>query len=262
MISFTPFDPTFLTIGPLQFRYYGLFYIIVFYLTYLYIYKRKDVLEIDDTVLWDIMFYGILGVILGGRIGYIIFYNLQYFIANPLKMVAVWEGGMSFHGGLIGVIFSTYIYCKKKNLNFLKLADSFILPISFGLGIARFGNFINGELYGRTLETTFYVPWGMVFKKAGDNMIRHPSQLYEVAKNFIIFITLFLIRRKNSIKDGIILTSFLILYGCFRFIIEFVREPDPQLGLFLGYFSMGQFLSISMVFIGIIMYFRCKNNYF
>jgi phosphatidylglycerol:prolipoprotein diacylglycerol transferase len=247
---FTPFSSTYLTIGSLQFRYYGLMYFLAFIMAYFFLnyFRKKKYIKLSSNDLWDLIFYGVLGIVIGGRLGYIIFYNLNYFIENPTKIIAVWEGGLSFHGGLIGILIGEYIFCKVKNLNFLNLADYAVIPLSLGIALGKLGNFINGELIGRSLETTFYVPWGMYFELANNDTLRHPSVLYEMGKNIIIFMVLIiLIKKYPRLKTGTLLAIFLLLYGIMRFLIEFVREPDPQIGLFLNMFSMGQILCSVMI---------------
>ena len=253
MISFTPLEPTFLSIGPLHFRYYGLMYVIAFFLAFIFINyaRKKKRVSLSENDMWDLLFYGTLGVVFGGRIGYILFYNLSYFLKDPGKIFAVWEGGMSFHGGLIGVLVIGYIFCKKRKLDFFSLGDLAVIPLSLGIAFAKLGNFIIGELYGRPLEKTFSVPWGMHFEMARDNVLRHPSQLYEMSKNIIIFLVLIYLYKKHpKLKHGTLMAVFLLMYGIIRFFIEFVREPDLQIGLFFGWLSMGQILCFFMILFG------------
>jgi phosphatidylglycerol:prolipoprotein diacylglycerol transferase len=189
-----------------------------------------------------------MGVILGGRSGYILFYNLSEYVSHPLEIFAVWHGGMSFHGGLIGAIFGGLYFARKKKIGFLNLADICIVAAPIGLGLGRIGNFINGELYGRVTN----VPWGLVFP-GGGNLPRHPSQLYEAfLEGPVTFVVLWLLARQRR-PAGVIFWSFITLYGLFRFFVEFFREPDIQVGYFLGRFSMGQLLSLPMVLLGLAM---------
>lgn len=247
-MQFPHIDPVFLSIGPLQFRWYGLMYVLAFVSTYFIIrseVKRKNLPLTGDDIS-DLVFYGALGVVLGGRIGYILFYNLQFYLANPLKLLAVWEGGMSFHGGFIGVITSFFIYSRRKKIPFFSLIDMAALCAPVGLGMGRLGNFINAELYGRVTA----LPWGVVFPNGG-GLPRHPSQLYEA---FLEGLLLFFIVRytsRRSVATGVAGWSFVAGYGLFRFLVEFVRQPDIQLGTFIGgIFSMGQLLSLPMFILG------------
>ncbi len=246
------FDPVFLRLGPLEFRWYGLMYIIGFIAAYFVIVagakKRSLQLTRDDVA--DFVFTVAVGIILGGRTGYVLFYNLSYYLEHPLKIFAVWEGGMSFHGGLFGGLLAGVYFVRKKKLPVLAMADIVAPAIPIGLGLGRIGNFINGELFGRVTD----VPWGMVFP-AGGPLPRHPSQLYEaVLEGGVTFLVLWLMGRKER-PAGVIFWSFIALYGLFRFIVEFFRQPDQQLGFVLGQFSMGQLLSFPMLLLGVGMVF-------
>lgn len=246
-------DPVFLTIGPLQFRWYGLMYVLGFIASYFLIrseIRRKNLpLTRDDAA--DLVFYGALGVVLGGRIGYILFYNLEYYLSNPLRIFAVWEGGMSFHGGLLGVLTGILIYARRKKLDFFTLMDMLAQCAPIGLGLGRIGNFINGELYGRVTD----VPWGMIFPGGGD-LPRHPSQLYEaVLEGALLFIMVRLAGRRST-AISVPTWTFCAGYGLFRFIVEFFRQPDAQIGTFQGIFSMGQLLSLPMFLAGMVMLIR------
>lgn len=249
-MQFPKIDPVFLRLGPLEFRWYGLMYILGFIGSYFIIragVKRKHLALSKDDVA-DLVFAVALGVILGGRTGYVLFYNLSEYIAHPLEIFAVWHGGMSFHGGLIGAILGGLIFARKKKIGFFTLADIGIVAAPIGLGLGRIGNFINGELYGRVTN----VPWGVVFP-GGGNLPRHPSQLYEAfLEGLVTFTVLWLLGRKER-PEGVVFWSFLVLYGLFRFFVEFFREPDIQLGYVVGSFSMGQMLSLPMVVLGIMM---------
>lgn len=259
-MNFPHIDPVFLSLGPLQFRWYGLMYVLAFISTYFIIRsesKRKGLSLSSDDVS-DLVFYGALGVVLGGRVGYILFYNLPFYLSNPLKLFAVWEGGMSFHGGFLGVVTSFVIYARRKKISFLSLLDMAALCAPLGLGFGRIGNFINGELYGRVTN----VPWGIVFPNGG-SLPRHPSQIYEaVLEGLVLFLIVRIASRNSSSVTGVAAWSFVAGYGFFRFIVEFLRQPDEQLGKFLGgIFSMGQLLSFPMFLIGIFMVFSLyKKN--
>ena len=194
--------------------------------------------------------YLILGLLAGARLGYTVFYNPAFYLGHPLEVFAVWHGGMSFHGGLIGSVVAGSLFCKKFKVNFWHTADLIIVTAPIGLGLGRLGNFINGELYGRVTD----VPWAMVFPSGGP-LPRHPSQLYEFfLEGVVLFVVLWILRRKHF-KPGILTSLFLVLYGAFRFFAEFFREPDEQLGYVLSIFTMGQVLSLFMLLAGLIILF-------
>lgn len=240
-------DPVFFQIGPLQFRWYGLMYILGFLCAYFIVIRtvRRKGYDLSRGEIEDVFSYCIAGLIIGARLGYCFFYNFSYFISHPLKIVAVWEGGMSFHGGLIGLILAGIIFARVHDKPFLMLADLGALAAPPGLFFGRIGNFINAELYGRVTD----MPWGMVFPYAG-GLPRHPSQLYEAFfEGIVLFAVLYAISRK-SVARGVIIAWFLILYGVMRFFLEFFREPDTQLGFVLGPFTMGQVLCILMTAAG------------
>ena len=247
-MQFPHIDPVFLSIGPLQFRWYGLMYVLTFISAYFVIraeVARKQLALTRDDIA-DLVFYGAMGVVLGGRFGYILFYNLGFYLANPLKLFAVWEGGMSFHGGFLGVTVAFLLFARRKDIPFWILSDIAALCAPIGLGLGRIGNFINGELYGRQTD----VPWGMVFPGGGD-LPRHPSQLYEAfLEGVVLFFIVRLVPRRFP-ATGIASWSFIAGYGLFRFIVEFFRQPDAQLGTYFGLFSMGQLLSLPMCIAGI-----------
>lgn len=243
-------NPVFLEIGPFEFRYYGLIYVIGLVLAYFlvtYLAKEKKIKITKDEIL-DLVVYAGIGLMVGGRLFYFLFYNFGILLETPLEFFKIWHGGMSFHGSLIGVIVAGIIYCHIYKKDFFELADIAVFPTAIALGIGRFGNFLNGELYGRVAD----IPWAFDF---GDGQPRHPSQLYEVAKNFVIFGILWALRKKNFPK-GTFFWLFVFLYGLFRFSIEFVREPDPQLGFILGPFTMGQILCSIMILAGGFMLYR------
>ena len=195
--------------------------------------------------------YAVFSIIIGGRLGYVLFYNPIFYLKNFLSIFKVWNGGMSFHGGLIGVLIGAYFLCKKYNINYFSFCDLLSIVSPIGLFLGRIANFINMELYGRVTNSKFAVIYSNV-----DNLPRHPSQLYEAfLEGFLLFIILFLLEIYTDIKKNKGLSSllFLILYGIFRFIVEFFREPDSQIGYILNYFTMGQIISIPFIFIGIIL---------
>lgn len=246
-MQFPTIDPVFFRIGPLAFRWYGLMYIFGFAASYFIISaearRRNQAMTRDDVA--DMIFTVALGIVLGGRLGYVLFYNLSSYLEQPLKIFAVWEGGMSFHGGMAGTVIAGWWYVHKKKIPFFRMADIVAMSGPVGLFFGRIGNFINGELYGRATD----VPWGMVFPGGGPSP-RHPSQLYEaLLEGPILLLVLWLTSRKN-LPDGAVFWTFIAGYGLFRSFVEFFREPDAQLGLFLGSVSMGQLLSLPMFVLG------------
>ena len=259
MIPFPEIDPVIFTIGPLKLRWYGLMYALGFLAFWWLgrIHARKPHTVVQPDAVGDILFYGMLGVILGGRIGSVFFYNFSYFLENPLYLFKIWEGGMSFHGGLLGVIIAHWIYQYKKGYGFLRLCD-FVAPmVPIGLGAGRIGNFINGELWGRVTD----VPWAMVFPHAGD-LPRHPSQLYQAfLEGLVLFVVLWLFAQKPR-PIGAVAGLFVLLYGMFRFAIEFVREPDAHLSFIaFNWMTMGQLLSIPMIVVGLVTIWLAYNKF-
>jgi len=246
-------DPVFLRLGPLEFRWYGLMYILGFLAAFLIIkgQAKKRALNLSSETLSDIVFIIALGIVLGGRSGYILFYNLSWYLSHPLKVFAVWEGGMSFHGGIIGGVIAGIYVCRKSRLDLWTMADMIALTIPVGLGLGRIGNFINGELYGRVTDRS----WGVVFPSGG-NLPRHPSQLYEAfLEGFVLLVLAWGVNRCSPPK-GVVFWSVIAGYGLFRFMVEFFREPDQQLGFLWGGATMGQLLSLPMLVLGILMIIR------
>ncbi|HHQ4570629.1 MULTISPECIES: prolipoprotein diacylglyceryl transferase [Aeromonas] len=247
---FSQIDPVAFSLGPLSVRWYGLMYLFGFAFAMWLAGRRADAPNSGWTrnEVSDLLFYGFLGVILGGRVGYVLFYNFDLFLADPTYLFKIWTGGMSFHGGLIGVITAMIWFAHKTKRHFFTVAD-FVAPlIPFGLGVGRIGNFLNGELWGRITD----VPWAIIFPEAGPEP-RHPSQLYQFAlEGVVLFIILNLFWRKNPPR-GAISGMFLLFYGLFRFLVEFVRQPDSQLGLYFQEISMGQILSTPMIIAGALM---------
>ncbi|MFB2857508.1 prolipoprotein diacylglyceryl transferase [Aeromonas allosaccharophila] len=247
---FSQIDPVAFSLGPLSVRWYGLMYLFGFAFAMWLAGRRADAPNSGWTrnEVSDLLFYGFLGVILGGRVGYVLFYNFDLFLADPTYLFKIWTGGMSFHGGLIGVITAMIWFAHKTKRHFFTVAD-FVAPlIPFGLGVGRIGNFLNGELWGRITD----VPWAIIFPEAGPEP-RHPSQLYQFAlEGVVLFIILNLFWRKNPPR-GAISGIFLLFYGLFRFLVEFVRQPDSQLGLYFQEISMGQILSTPMIIAGALM---------
>jgi len=244
-------DPVLLELGPFQIRYYGLFFVLGFIVAYFmlrFLAKERHINLTKDEIA-DYVLYSAIGIVLGARIFYIVFYNLPFYLENPLRIFALWQGGLSFHGGLTGAIVTTYIFCKKKKLHIYDILDMAVIPAALGLALGRLGNFTNGELYGRITN----VPWAVQFP--GAEGFRHPSQFYESFKNLAIFFILFMIRNRN-LPRGILFWMFVALYSIFRFFIEFFREADAQIGYFFGWMTMGQILCI--IFLVISLYFLDK----
>jgi phosphatidylglycerol:prolipoprotein diacylglycerol transferase len=221
-------------------------YVLGFIASYLLIQKQKRSKEIGlvGTVAQDLIFYLSIGVIAGGRLGYILFYeynDLMSYIRNPLEIIATWHGGMSFHGGLIGCVIAGWIFSRRRKIPFFALADSTIVTAPIGLGLGRLGNFINGELLGRPSD----LPWAMIFPDGGP-VPRHPTQLYEVLAEGVVLFLIMWNLRKRQFRDGMMVVFFLVFYAILRFVIEFFKEPDPQIGYLLTYFTMGQILCLAM----------------
>lgn len=254
LMKYPVIDPVLIHLGPLQIRWYGLMYIIGFFLAYVIAVKisRRRAYEMTAAEIEDLLAYCVIGLILGARFGYCMFYNLLFYLENPLKIFAVWEGGMSFHGGLVGLILAGLLYSRVKNKQFLMLADIGAIAAPPGLFFGRLGNFINAELYGRVTD----MPWGMVFPGAG-SLPRHPSQLYEgFFEGVVLLLVLYLIHLRSRTR-GILIASFLFFYGLMRFFLEFFREPDTQMGFVLGFLTMGQVLCVIMVIAGVCL-FACR----
>lgn len=248
-------NPNLVDLPYLQIRYYGLMYALGFLITYfllLFLAKERK-MSLDKEKILDLIVYSMIGTILGGRMGYILFYNLPFYFRNPLEILAIWHGGMSFHGGFIGVTIAALIFCRKHKINFWKLADMTVIPLAISLFFGRIGNFINGELVGRI--TT--VPWA--FKFPGVEGYRHPSQLYEAGKNLFIFIVLWFNRNKKY-KDGSYYAIFIMMYSVLRFSIEFFRQPDSQIGFLVFGLSMGQILCVISFSIGAYLWFRLNKS--
>jgi len=252
-------NPILVELGPFRLSWYGLMYVLGFvasYLLVLYQMKRKD-FGISKLEVENLYFYLILGLVLGARLGYVLFYDLKMYLADPLEIFAIWHGGMSFHGGLIGVLIVGIVFCWKNKKSFWRVSDLIIVTVPIGLGLGRIGNFINGELYGRVTQ----VPWGMIFPKGGP-LPRHPSQLYESGlEGGLLFLILWFLKDRR-LPTGSLLALFLCFYGAFRFFVEFFREPDAQLGFIWGPFTMGQVLCVLMMAGGILLmvYLKMKQN--
>ncbi len=259
MLKYPNIDPVALKLGPLKIHWYGITYLVGFiaFLVLGRMRASRPGAVLNKEQVSDFLFYGVLGVIIGGRLGSVLFYNFDHFIASPSMIFRIWEGGMSFHGGLIGVIVAAWIYQRRQGIGFLRMGD-FIAPlVPIGLGSGRIGNFINGELWGKVSD----VPWAMVFPTGGPDP-RHPSQLYQAGlEGVALFVILWLFSSKPR-PAGAVSGLFLVCYGAFRFVVEFVRVPDADIGyLAFGWVTMGQVLSLPMILLGIgLMIYAYKNN--
>lgn len=249
-------NPVLVSFLGLEVRYYGLMYaagLIITYFFLSYLFKQRK-LPVEKNDVADFVFWGILAVVVGARLFYVLFYNIMFYIDYPLKIFAVWEGGMSYHGGLAGLVLVGIWFSRKKKISFWELADLVSIPIAVSIMLGRFGNFVNGELPGRIAN----VPWAIKFP--GVEGFRHPSQLYQSFSNLVIFSVLWFVKDRRLPK-GAMFSFFLIMYGSFRFATEFFRQPDPQLGFVFSIFSMGQLLSIPIILAGIGLYIYFHKSY-
>ncbi|MDA8125744.1 MAG: prolipoprotein diacylglyceryl transferase [Deltaproteobacteria bacterium] len=260
-------SPNLLEIGSFQLRWYGLMYLAAFACTYgLMLYRIKtEKYPYRAELIQDYLVWAIFGVILGGRLGYVLFYNFGYYLQHPLEVFFPFDiadgfrfvgiSGMSYHGGVIGVLTASLLFLRRRGIEFWRFGDLVCPAVPLGYTFGRIGNFINGELYGRATD----VPWGMVFPNDPLHLLRHPSQLYEAFfEGIVLFAILWAVRRKSPF-DGALFAFYLIGYGAIRFCIEFFREPDAQLGFVLGPFSMGQLLCFAMIAAGAGIYAFRRN---
>ena len=261
MLIHPQIDPVALQIGPIAIHWYGLTYLAAFALFFFLATRRlrhEPFASITGPGAWarrdieDMLFLGVMGVVVGGRLGYCLFYKPVYYAQHPLEILAVWQGGMSFHGGLIGVLVSQWWFARSRKRPWLQVMD-FIAPcVPLGLASGRVGNFINGELWGRFSSPE--LPWGMVFKNSGSMLPRHPSQVYQfLLEGVLLFVLLWLYARKPR-RTGQVSGAFLVGYGVFRFIAEFYRQPDDHLGVLALGMTMGQWLCVPMVLAGVAMW--------
>ncbi|MEN9367983.1 MAG: hypothetical protein RL489_2341 [Pseudomonadota bacterium] len=262
MLIHPQFDPVALALGPVQVHWYGLTYLAAFGLFY-WLATRRILQPVYAARGWtpreveDLLFYGIVGVILGGRLGYVLFYKPAHYLAHPMEVFAVWKGGMAFHGGLLGVIAAMAVFAWVRKRGFFEVTDLVATCVPTGLACGRLGNFINGELWGRAADAS--LPWAMVFPQSGSELARHPSQIYQfLLEGLLLFVILWLYGRSHGAHhraDGTVVWGrvsglFLIGYGLFRFIAEYFREPDSFLGLLALNLSMGQWLCVPMMVAG------------
>jgi phosphatidylglycerol---prolipoprotein diacylglyceryl transferase len=262
MLVHPQFNPIALQLGPVGIHWYGLTYVVAFVL-FLWLAGRRTALPQFASTGWtkrdveDLLFYGVLGVIIGGRLGYVLIYKPGYYAAHPLEALMVWKGGMAFHGGLLGVIIALALYAKSRARQFLHVTD-FVAPcVPTGIAAVRVGNFINGELWGR--EAPASLPWAMVFPQSGETFGRHPSQLYQVALEGLLLFVLLWFYAKKPRGLGQVSGAFLVGYGVFRFIVEYFREPDRFLGILALGMSMGQWLCLPMIAFGAWLWLRGRT---
>lgn len=254
MLKYPQIDPVLWQIGPLALHWYGLMYVLGFAATFFLVRRQIRLYDIEELapLFENLNMVLLVSLVLGGRLGYVLFYNLSYYLRHPLQIVNTLGGGMSFHGALVGVLIGGVWFCRRHQLHFLKMADLYVATIPVGLGLGRIGNFINGELYGRVTD----VPWAMVFPGGGP-FPRHPSQLYEAILEGVLLFALLAwmagVKRKKGWGHGSILALFLVYYGVLRCFVELFREPDAHIGLMAGFVSRGQLLSLAMVASGFLL---------
>lgn len=261
MLVHPQFDPVAIALGPLRVHWYGLMYLLGF-VAFVWLGRlravRRPELGMNAQRVDDLLLYGVLGVVLGGRLGQVLFYEPGYFMSHPAEILAIWKGGMSFHGGLLGVLVAMSLYARKLGQPFLRVTD-FIAPlVPPGLFFGRIGNFINGELWGRVTDPA--IPWAMVFPQAGDAMPRHPSQLYEAALEGALLFALLWLFARHPHPVGRVSGVFLIGYGAFRFLGEFFRTPDAGIFGLSTVVSMGQWLSLPMIIAGLLLWWRAGKS--
>tara|TARA_B100001778_G_scaffold268303_1_gene229701 strand:+ start:78 stop:851 length:774 start_codon:yes stop_codon:yes gene_type:complete len=246
------FDPIAFQVFSVEIRWYSLAYIVGLLLGWIYCKKFLIIDKDKKNQFDDYISYVIIGIVIGGRLGYVFFYNPSYYLENLNEILMIWNGGMSFHGALLGIVFATILFCKKNNVNIFYFLDLVALSAPIGIFLGRIANFINSELYGRASD----IIWSVKFIQI-DNLNRHPSQIYEaIFEGIFLFILLNLFHFKITKKNGLASSLFLILYSLFRFFIEFTREPDTHIGLILFNMSMGQIISVIFFIIGMILFYK------
>ena len=255
------FDPVAIAIGPLAVRWYGLMYLVAFVAFYLSGRRRladarfRQASGLDARALEDLLFWGAVGVVVGGRLGYVLFYRPAHYLQHPLEALAIWQGGMAFHGGLLGVIVAIAWWCRARGLRLLPVMDVVAPSVPLGLAAGRLGNFINGELWGRITD----VPWAMVFPQAGDGLPRHPSQLYQFAGEGLLLFVLLWWYAARPRPAGAVAGAFLFGYAVLRFLAEFARQPDAFLGTLALGLTMGQLLCVPMAAAGVWLWLRARR---
>lgn len=256
--AFPAIDPVFLELGPVSIKWYGIAYVAGLLLAWRYVAvlaksppRPATPAQLDDFLMW-----AMVGVVVGGRMGYVLFYQFDGFMANPARILAVWEGGMSFHGGFIGVMVAEILFVRRRAIPFLPFVDLIACAVPIGLFLGRLANFVNGELFGRVTDA----PWGVIFPRGGPYP-RHPSQLYEAGlEGVVLFIVLYLVWRRESLRlrAGLLTGVFMTGYALSRMTAEMFREPDSFLGFFVAGSTMGQWLSVPMLLVGLILIVRAK----
>ncbi len=265
MLIHPQFDPVAVSLGPLKVHWYGLTYLVAFVGAYLLATVRAKHSPFAERG-WtrqhveDLLFFSMLGVVLGGRLGYVLFYKPSHYFAHPAEIFAVWQGGMAFHGGLLGVITAMAVFAKRQGRHFFEVADLVAPCVPLGLAAGRIGNFINGELWGRAADPS--LPWAMVFPESGSDLPRHPSQLYQFGLEGVLFFVLLWLYARKPRQQGAVSGMFLLGYGSFRFIAEYFREPDSFLGLLALNMSMGQWLCVPMIILGALFWGMAKKDAF
>jgi phosphatidylglycerol:prolipoprotein diacylglycerol transferase len=261
MLVHPQFDPVAFSLGPVAVRWYGLMYLVGFVQFWWLgrLRARETWRGVSARDVEDLLFYGVLGVIVGGRLGYVLFYKPGYYLQHPLEVFMLWKGGMASHGGIIGVIVVLWLFARRRGQPFLRLADFVVPLIPLGLAAGRIGNFINGELWGRPADPSTW-PWAMVFPQAGDGIPRHPSQLYQFALEGLLLFALLWWYSRRPRPTGCVGAAFLVGYGLLRFVAEFAREPDDFLGLLALRLSMGQWLSAPMIVAGVALFAYCRTQ--
>lgn len=265
MLIHPQFDPVAVSLGPLKVHWYGLTYLVAFVGAYLLATVRTKHSPFAERG-WtrqhveDLLFFSMLGVVLGGRLGYVLFYKPSHYFAHPAEIFAVWQGGMAFHGGLLGVITAMAVFAKRQGRHFFEVADLVAPCVPLGLAAGRIGNFINGELWGRAADPN--LPWAMVFPESGSDLPRHPSQLYQFGLEGMLFFVLLWLYARKPRQQGAVSGMFLLGYGSFRFIAEYFREPDSFLGLLALNMSMGQWLCVPMIVLGALFWGMAKKDAF
>lgn len=258
-LAFPDIPPVLFSIGPIALRWYALSYLAGILLGWLIMHRitRAKDDPVGSAAVDDLINLSIIGIIIGGRLAYVLFYNAEYYLANPLDILKVWQGGMAFHGGALGVVMAIIITARKHRVDFLRLGDLVAMIAPIGLFFGRLANFINGELYGRITD----VPWGVIFPNGGD-LPRHPSQIYEaLLEGLLLFVIMVLAYRMGARqKPGLMMGLFLIGYGVFRSFVENFRKPDDQLGFLFAEITMGQVLSTPMVLVGILLIWHCTRR--
>ena len=263
MLQHPQFDPVAIAIGPLAVHWYGLTYLVAFGLFW-WLGTRRVALPQFASRGWtrrdveDLLFWGVIGVVVGGRVGYALFYKPGQYLADPLQILMLWKGGMSFHGGMLGVIVSLALWARSRNRPFLEMMDVVAPCVPTGLASGRIGNFINGELWGRAADPT--LPWAMVFPQSGSALPRHPSQLYQfLLEGLLLFALLWWYGQRERAR-GQVAAAFLVGYGVLRFVAEFFREPDSFLGILALGMSMGQWLCLPMIAGGAALWLWCGRQ--